>query len=190
MAQYLLAIGVIFAANLVPAFAPPTWLILVYFELNYELHPVWLVALGVVSATAGRALLAYSVRHSTRWLPHAYVRNMESAGHALTRTRGRIAATLGLFFVSPLSSAQLFAGAGMMKSLPLRPLLAAFAAGRTITYSSYVAGAHTLKASELGDILVEGLRSPWGIAAQIALTLAVIAIGFRHWNHAEESPGE
>lgn len=184
MADYLLAAGVIFVANLVPAFAPPTWLILVYFELNYDLRAVLLVALGVLSATAGRAVLAYSIRHSTRWLPKGYVRNMESAGHALTQTRGRILATLGLFFVSPLSSAQLFAGAGMMKSLPLRPLLGAFAAGRSITYSGYVAGAHTLKATDLGEILVDGLRSPWGIALQILLTFGVIGIGFRSWNHA------
>lgn len=183
MAEYLFAAGVILAANMVPAFAPPTWLILVFFVLNYELHAPTLILLGIAAATLGRAVLAYSMRHSTRWLPKRYVTNMESAGRAVMRTRGRMYATLVLFFVSPLSSAQLFAGAGMMKTLPLRPLLLAFAAGRSITYTTYVLGAGSLKATDLGEVLVDGLRSPWGIAAQILLTLGVIAIGWRDWNH-------
>ena len=193
MTDYLFAAGVIFAANVVPAFAPPTWLILVFFVLNYDLQAPVLIVLGIVAATVGRAVLAYTLRHSTRWLHRQYVANRESAGRAVTKTRGRVYATLALFFVSPLSSAQLFAGAGMMKSLPLRPLLAAFAAGRSITYTTYVVGAGSLKATDLGQILVEGLQSPWGIAAQVALTIAVVAIGFRHWNHdgnVGETPAE
>ncbi len=86
--QYVLVALVVFAANAVPAFAPPTWSLLVFFELNFELHAPAIVVIGVVSATAGRWLLATYMRHSTRWMPARYVENMTSAGHAITKTRG------------------------------------------------------------------------------------------------------
>lgn len=190
MSGYLVAVAVIFIANAVPAFAPPTWSLLVFFELNFELHPVVLVMLGVASATAGRTLLANYMRHSTRWMPHRYVANMEAAGRYLTKTRGRLWATFAMFFISPLSSAQLFAAAGIMKSMPLPPLIGAFAIGRAVTYSVYVTGAHLVKSSDLGAVLLDQLRSPWAVAAQIAMVLMVIALGLHDWNHEERAkPG-
>jgi len=151
-----------------------------------------LVVIGVLAATAGRGLLAYYMRHSTRWMPHAYVQNMESAGRYLTHTRGRMMATLSLFFVSPLSSAQLFAAAGIMRSVRLRPLLVSFAIGRSVTYSSYVTGAQLVKQSTFSDVVLETLTSPWAIAAQVLMVVGVIALGMHHWNHgnAPESSGD
>lgn len=186
VSAYLIAAAVVFIANAVPAFAPPTWSLLVFLELNFELQPAALVVIGVASATAGRLLLAWYMRHSTRWMPHTYVANMESAGHYLTKTRGRLLATFALFFVSPLSSAQLFAAAGIMKSMRLRPLIIAFAIGRSVTYSSYVTGAHLVKQSSFGDVVLESLKSPWALAAQILMVVGVIALGMRHWNHDDE----
>lgn len=185
MTAYLIAVMVVFVANVVPAFAPPTWSLLVFLELNFELQPVVLVVLGVLSATAGRTVLAIYMRHSTRWMPRAYVANMESAGRYLTRTRGRLMATAALFFVSPLSSAQLFAAAGIMRTIRLRPLIAAFALGRSVTYSTYVTGAHLVKQSDFGDVVLETLKSPWAVAAQILMVVGVIALGMRPWNHGE-----
>lgn len=187
MTAYVIAILVVFVANAVPAFAPPTWSLLVFLELNFELQPAALVVIGVLAATAGRAVLAVYMRHSTRWMPHTYVANMESAGRYLTKTRGRLLATFALFFVSPLSSAQLFAAAGIMKSVRLRPLLAAFAIGRSFSYASYVAGAHLVKQSSFGDVVLETLKSPWAIAAQVLMVALVIGLGMHHWNHDEPS---
>jgi len=183
VSAYFMAVAVVFVANAVPAFAPPTWSLLVFLELNFDLQPAALVILGVLSATAGRTVLAGYMRRSTRWMPDTYVENMESAGRYLTKTRGRFIATLAIFFVSPLSSAQLFAAAGIMKSIRLRPLILAFAIGRSITYSSYVAGAHLVKHSSFGDVVLETLRSPWAIAAQIIMVIGVIALGMHPWNH-------
>lgn len=179
---YLLVALVVFAANAVPAFAPPTWLILVWFELRYGTNVFATVCLGVLAATSGRALLATYMRHSTRWMPHAYVANMHMAGEYVTRTKGRMTTTLLLFFVSPLSSAQLFAAAGIMRSVRLRPLLAAFALGRSVTYTFYVTGAHVALSSNLGDVLVESMKSPWGIAAQIVMVLLIVLPGLRQWS--------
>ena len=187
MAYALVALAV-FAANAVPAFAPPTWSILVWFALTFDLRAPVLVALGVLGATTGRALLATYMRHSTRWMPRRYVENMRSAGEAVTAVRGRAAAVLALFLVSPISSAQLFTAAGIMRNVRLRPLLIAFAMGRTISYSAYVTGAHLAKSS-FGDLLLEGIRSPWGVALQVLMVVGVIALGARPWTNGRRGNG-
>ena len=188
MAYVLVALAV-FAANAVPAFAPPTWSILVWFELTFDLRAPALVILGVIGATTGRALLATYMRHSTRWMPKQYVENMRTAGEAVTAVRGRAVAVLALFLVSPISSAQLFTAAGIMKDVRLRPLLIAFAMGRTISYSIYVTGAHLAKSS-IGDVLLEGIRSPWGVALQVLMVLGVIALGARPWRNGRRHGGD
>ena len=181
--QYLLLALAVFVANAVPAFAPPTWSILVWFELNHEMRAPALVIIGVLCAVSGRAVLALVMRRTTRWMPKRYVANMRSAGEAVTAVRGRALAVLALFLVSPISSAQLFTAAGIMRTVRLQPLLIAFGLGRTISYSLYVTGAHLVKASSAGDLLLEGIRSPWGVALQVGMVLGVIALGSRSWNH-------
>lgn len=183
MSQYVIVFLAILVANSVPAFAPPTWMFLVYFELQFQLHPVLLVVTGALAATAGRAIIANYMRALTPWLPATYVSNMESAGRYFTRTKAIAYTTIGVFFFSPLSSAQLFAAAGIMRNVALRPLLLAFAGGKLMSYSVYVFGAHTLKTTDIGQLAVQNLTSPTGIAVQVVLVLGVVAIGLWDWNH-------
>jgi hypothetical protein len=44
--------------NLLPAFGPPTWVVLVLFKLNWHLSPVALVIAGALAAGVGRYCLA------------------------------------------------------------------------------------------------------------------------------------
>ena len=183
MTQYLLVFLAIFVANSVPAFAPPTWMFLVFFELQYDLQPLLLVLTGALAATSGRALIGTYMRALSPKLPAKYVANMESAGRYFTRTKAIAYTTIALFFFSPLSSAQLFAAAGIMRNVKLRPLLIAFFIGKLMSYSVYVFGAHTLKTTDFGQLIVEQMTSPAGILVQVILVLGVVAIGLRDWNH-------
>lgn len=181
MEIYLGAILAIIAMNALPAFAPPTWMALVFFLLHYDLNPVALVVLGVVSATAGRGILAWYFRRFAHLVPTKFSKNMEYAGHYLTRETGKRYAILALFLVSPVSSAQLFEAAGMMKTVSLKPLLVAFAAGRTVSYSTYVTGAAAIAATNFGELLIHELRSPWAIGVQVAMIAGLIALGNIDW---------
>lgn len=182
MSNYLLAIVVISLANMVPAFAPPTWSILVFFTLQHHMHPVVLVLLGVVSATFGRAILAYSFRAVRLWLPKGYVANMERIGVKIEESPRRTMGLLALFFLSPISSAQLFEAAGIISRIPLKPLLAAFAGGRLISYSIYVSGATALKETSLGALITREMTSPWAIALELLFILGLVALGNVKWN--------
>lgn len=181
MTQYLLALGVVFLCNVAPAFAPPTWTVLVFFSLRYDLEPLLLIALGIVGATTGRYVLASAFRKYRGVLPGSYITNMENAATHLHKSKFHVSALVALFFLSPLSSAQLFEAAGIMASVPLRPLVAAFAAGRVVTYSTYVYGAHALGSTSLGEILVRNMTTPEGIATQVAMVVALIALGTVRW---------
>jgi hypothetical protein len=154
---------------------------LVFFLINYESNPVALVVVGVVSATAGRFFLAWYFRKFAHLVPTKFSKNMEYAGHYFTNHSSKRYALFALFFFSPLSSAQLFEAAGLMKTIKLKPLLLAFAAGRTVTYSTYVTGAAVLAATNFGEVLISQLKSPWAIALQIAMIAGLIALGSIDW---------
>lgn len=167
--------------NALPAFAPPTWMALVFFLLHYEANPVALVLLGVLSATTGRAILAWYFRRFAHLVPTRFSKNMEYAGHYFTEHDAKRYGLLALFLISPVSSAQLFEAAGMMKSIKLRPLLIAFAAGRTISYSTYVSGAAAIAATNFGELLIHELKSPWAIGVQIVMIAGLVALGSIDW---------
>ena len=181
MTIYLIAALIIIAMNAVPAFAPPTWMALVFFILNYDTNPVALVIIGVSSATTGRAILAWYFRKFAHLVPTKFSKNMEYAGEYFTSHSSKRYTLLALFLISPISSAQLFEAAGMMKTIALRPLLLAFAAGRTISYSTYVTGASALAATSIGEVLITELKSPWAICVQILMIAGFVALGSVDW---------
>ena len=172
---------VILVANVLPAFAPPTWSILVYFSLRHELDPIALVSIGVSCAVAGRAVLAYTFRGIRTRLPKGYVANMENIGIYIDGHSRRVVGLLALFFISPISSAQLFEAAGIIKSIALKPLLAAFACGRVISYSIYVSGAAVLNETSIGAIAKRELTSPQAIVIQVLLIIGLVALGNIKW---------
>lgn len=95
--------------------------------------------------------------------------------------RRRFYLVLTLFLTSPISSAQLFEAAGLMKSIALRPLVVAFAIGRLFSYSFYVTSVSVLKASNIGEIILHELTSPVAIVIQIAMIVGLILLGNIDW---------
>lgn len=188
-AQLAIALGVVFAVNLLPAFGPPTWALLVFFTLDFETPAALLVLGGALAAAAGRFLLASATRRLRPRFSAARLARFDGAQAALTANRGRAAAGLGLFALSPLPSGQLFVAAGLM-TVPLAPLTAAFFAGRLVSYSIYVA-VGSIAADNLGALALDSLTSPLGIAVQLAMLAALaFLLGGRHiGGDADREPG-
>ncbi len=181
MSSYLLAGLVILIANLLPAFAPPTWSILVYFVFREHMNPALLVLIGVACATLGRAGLAITFRKIAPRLPRGYVANLERLGARVNTDSRSTWGLLLLFFVSPITSAQLFEAAGIIKQIALKPLLVVFAMGRIISYSFYVSGAHVLSSTSLGSLISREITSPQAIALQVLFIVGLIALGNVKW---------
>jgi uncharacterized membrane protein YdjX (TVP38/TMEM64 family) len=179
LGQLAIALAVVFAVNLLPAFGPPTWAVLVFFSLDFDLPAVPLVLGGALAAASGRFVLASGARRLRPRLAAARLQRLDRAQAALSADRRRTAAGLGLFALSPVPSGQLFVAAGLM-TVPLLPLTAAFFAGRLVSYSIYV-GAASIAEKNLGDLVLDALTSPLGMALQVAMliALAVLLGGFR-----------
>src|ERR1700731_3817960 len=99
---YLILVGVVFGVNLLPAFGPPTWAVLVFFRLQSNLAAVPLILVGAVAAASGRLLLAYGGGRLRDRLSERRRASLEAAREALAGGRRRSLAGLGLFALSPV----------------------------------------------------------------------------------------
>ena len=173
----------VFGINLLPAFGPPTWLVLVAIHSQWHLNAVALVILGAAAAAGGRFVLASSAVWLKPHLPRRYRQNVERAGERLLERRRRAITLAALFLLSPLPSAQLFIAAGLLE-LPLVPITLAFFAGRLVTYSLYLAAAgaatHAL-AQVFGDLW----GSPWSISIEVAMVLCTVVLPLLPWKWRE-----
>ncbi len=180
LAHLLLAVAVVFGVNLMPAFGPPTWAVLVFFRFRYpEIPAPALIVGGAIAATAGRLLLALAFRAFGTKLPRKRRESLQVLGHALGEYRAGLLASFALFATAPLPSAQLFEAAGLAR-IRLPPLLGAFLLGRLVSYSIYV-GAASAAHDSLSSLFDKGLFSPAAIAAQLIGVAMLIAIIFIDW---------
>ena len=178
--EYLYLALLVFAFNIAPAFAPPTWSILVLFELNFELHPLALIILGALAAGSGRFCLGSATGKLRNKLSPGARENLHAASEVLNKRTSSHIIGLGLFALSPLPSAQLFEAAGLI-GMRLLPLTVAFFSGRLVSYSIYVFGASSLKATTIGDLIQANIASPFGFALQIILMYGVYLLTKIDW---------
>jgi membrane protein YqaA with SNARE-associated domain len=179
MLTYLVLAGVVFGVNLLPAFGPPTWSLLVFFRLQSHIPGVPLVLIGALAAAAGRLVLAFASRRFRDHLSAERLEHLTAARDALAGGRKRALAGLGLFALSPVPSAQLFVAAGLVAA-PIVRLTAAFFVGRLVSYSLYVTAASAVKHS-LGSIVATAFTSPAGIALQVAMLAGLVALIRVNW---------
>lgn len=163
----LLNLGlVVFACNLAPMFAPPTWSILVFFIITHELSTFPVVLVGAIAAGFGRYLLAHGTRLLRNLIPIKARKNLYDAGKVFEESEGRRFGIIALFVISPLPSAQLFEAAGLMQMNLVR-LTLAFFSGRIFTYTFYATSASQLKTTDLGKVVTEAFNSPYAWVLQL-----------------------
>ena len=177
---YLILFGIVFGVNLMPAFGPPTWSIIVLYGLNSEMPVPAIILVGALAAASGRFLLAHAFRLLGRHVSEKTRANLAAAREAFERNRKGGIAALGLFALSPLPSAQLFEAAGLA-GMRLAGFTAAFFAGRIVSYSIYAYSAKEVRQSSFGELLAANLSSPLGIALQLAMIAALVALARVDW---------
>ena len=181
MGQYFLLAALVFGINLLPAFAPPTWVILVFYKLNSNLNSVAIIVIGVLAAASGRYLLALGTRALRFKLKPKSVENLEVIRERLTRGRKGYFFYFLFFVIAPIPSAQIFEAAALM-NVRLLPITFAFMIGRSVSYSISVFGASTLKAHAMSTVLLDSIKSPLGIAIQIACLLGLYLLLKVDWS--------
>ncbi|OUL95699.1 hypothetical protein [Paraburkholderia hospita] len=175
---------VVLLLNLIPAFAPPTWMAMSWVGFNIpEGNPFVFAVVAASAATVGRLVLATFARALVRGrLMRDSDRQNIEAVEAWLKKRKKL--TVGAFFLyalGPFPSNYLFIAYGL-SGLPLGVIGAAFFAGRTISYSVW---AHLGRlASSYIDLefpFEGGYLSGYFIVSQLALLGSVYILMKLDW---------
>lgn len=146
MKELLLLFLLVFLLNLVPAFAPPTWMVFSFVGFRYPAVNVTLLAvIGALAATSGRLVLAKSSRGIIRqkFLSAESKQNIDAIREGL-RDRRKLTFGVFLFYAfSPLPSNYLFIAYGLT-NMQLRLIAVPFFIGRLVSYSFWGHGSSAL----------------------------------------------
>jgi len=178
--ELALVFAVVFAVNLLPAFGPPTWSVIVFLELNTDLPLPGLVIVGALAAASGRFTLAHGFRMFGSRISARMRRNLGAVRIAFERERRNALIGLGFFALSPLPSAQLFGAVGLA-GVRLLPFTLAFFTGRLVSYTIYGGSAQLVEHYSLQETFLQTLTSPWGIALQLALLVMLAVLPQIDW---------
>ncbi len=137
MLSILLLFAIIFLLNLIPAFAPPTWMVFSYLGFRSATNNVaWLALIGAAAATLGRITLAKLSRViiRQRFLRESTKQNIDAIREKL---QGKRKLTFGVFLFyafSPLPSNYLFIAYGLT-AMELKLIALPFFLGRSVSYA-------------------------------------------------------
>ena len=174
----------IFGLNLIPAFAPPTWMAVAFVGFEFpDTNPLLLAPIAAVAATFGRLCLAKLAHWLVRekLLSKTHRENIDVIKERLEK-RTALTFSVFLFYAfSPLPSNFLFIAYGLT-GLPLLRVALPFFVGRTVSYAAF-----TMSGAAVGRHLhVESLESTlyasaYFIASQAFLIGALYAFTKIDW---------
>jgi membrane protein YqaA with SNARE-associated domain len=177
---YLLIGLFIFTINAIPAFMPPTWMILAFFFINFDLHLLPLVIVGAISATCGRIVLALFSRYfAKRLFPEKWFRNYDDLGYFFRKHSGLTVPVVVAYAFSPIPSNQVFIIAGLA-DLNLKLIAFSFLAGRLISYTFWISVANRV-VENLQVVFMNHLTNINTLAIEAVSFSLVIIIGKINW---------
>ena len=138
--ELIIYVVLIFTLNVVPAFAPPTWMVLSWIGFAHpQYNPFGVALIGATAATAGRVMLAKLARTiiRRRFMSEASRANIDVIKEMIEGHRALAAGTFLFFAFSPFASNFLFIAYGLTSS-PLRLVAIPFFLGRFVSYSLFV----------------------------------------------------
>ena len=185
MSSRLILFLAVFLLNVIPAFAPPTWMVFSFLGFRFPSDIEWSFALtGAIAAATGRSVLGKMSRTIVRkhWLSEAARDNVDSLKVELEK---RPTLTFGLFLFyafTPLPSNFLFIAYGLT-AMPLIRLTAPFLIGRFVSYSFWTLSSTAVSRKlELEDTDAMAYFSIYFALTQLALVALVYAFTRVDWN--------
>ena len=174
----------IFGLNLIPAFAPPTWMALALVSFQFhDTSAILLAGIGAVAATLGRLTLA---KLSHRLLRKRLFSDTHRANIDVIKNRlekhTTLTAGLFLFYAfSPLPSNFLFIAYGLT-GLPLLRVALPFFVGRLASYGFFIVGGAAAGQHFEIDSMVSGVYAlAWFIGTQLLILGALYCFTRVDW---------
>ena len=137
MNEILLVIFIVFLLNVIPAFAPPTWMVFSFIGFNYPSHNLLLlVVAGAFAATLGRVTLAKMARViiRQRFMSQGSRDNIDAIRERLENRRALTFSVFLGYAFTPLPSNYLFIAYGLTP-MELKLIALPFFLGRSVSYS-------------------------------------------------------
>jgi hypothetical protein len=179
----------VFILNVVPAFAPPTWITLSFLGFSMPHVPIGALALiGATAATLGRVTLAKLSRAIVRrrFLDEPTRKNIAAIKDALEKRRVFAFGTFLAYAFSPLPSNYLFIAYGLT-TLRLTLVAFPFFVGRLASYSFWVTTASVVgDRLELDSIESVSYVGLYFIASQLLLIPIIYIFTRIDWRAAFE----
>lgn len=185
MRALLLLFATIFGLNVLPAFAPPTWMVFSYIGFRFvTVNHALLALVGASAATLGRLVLAKTARVIVRrkFMSESGRNNIDSIREYL-EPRKKLTFGVFLFYAfTPFPSNYLFIAYGLT-SMKFRFIAPAFFLGRSISYTFWGFTASTIARRivlESTDTL--SYFSAYFVASQILLLSLIYVFTRMDWH--------
>ena len=180
----LLLFTIVFLLNLIPAFAPPTWMVFSYLGFSSaSKNVVWLALVGAGAATLGRITLAKLSRSVIRqkFLSEATKLNIDAIRE---RLEGKRKLTFGVFLFyafSPLPSNYLFIAYGLT-AMELKIIALPFFLGRSVSYAFWgLTSSAVAQHVSMDSKWAASYFGVWFVTSQILLLYAIYLFTRSDW---------
>jgi len=166
---------IIFGLNVIPAFAPPNWIVLAYFYITRPQNLILLIIIGVSASTCGRYVLAILSRKVfNKFASEEKKEEMELIRNKLKKGSWKKFIFSTLFSLGPFPSNSLFIAVGTTK-IRLKEIIAGFFVGRTISYLFLVFTSEKIFTSL--ETTLAGSATLWTLMIEI-IGLVIILVFF------------
>ncbi|MGC2457140.1 MAG: hypothetical protein WA435_04000 [Gallionellaceae bacterium] len=176
MDNLIVVFAAVYILNTLPAFAPPTWMVLSFVGFHHPQFNFLSLALAAAfAATLGRITLAtlsqFIIRNK---LFNTKTRqNIDVIKDALEYRKSQTMGALLVYSFTPLPSNYLFIAYGLT-TLPIKLIAVPFFIGRMVSYASWIFLAQeTYKSLDIDADLVGGYLSAYFILTQIGFLLLI-----------------
>ncbi|MDO8506648.1 MAG: hypothetical protein Q7S41_03465 [Candidatus Limnocylindria bacterium] len=187
MSELGLALLLVFAVNVMPAFMPPTWMILAFAHLTLGASVLPLAVGGAFAAAGGRVTLALAARRWGTLLLSAERRaSLTELGLWLERRAGwAVPAAVLIYSFGPIPSNQLFVAAGLTR-MGLGRIASAFLTGRLISYPLWI-GAARIAVDRIDELFAQRWLNVTALGVDVALIGVLIAFTRVDWMRVIET---
>jgi hypothetical protein len=181
---FLLVFVIVLALNVIPAFAPPTWMIFSFLGFRFPQYAGWPLAVtGALAATLGRCILARVSRGILRqhWLGEAARQNVDTVRDELLKRPRLTFSVLLSYALSPLPSNVVFIAYGLTTMKILR-IAIPFFVGRSASYVFWFSSAAVVSGRlnlDGGEAL--GYFSTYFVITQTAFLVAIYVFTRIDW---------
>jgi uncharacterized membrane protein YdjX (TVP38/TMEM64 family) len=184
VADFIVVFAVVYVLNTIPAFAPPTWMVLSMIGFNQpQFNPLVLALIAAVAATSGRITLS-GLSHTmirNRLLNASTRENIDVLKDALEHRKHQTVSVLLFYSFTPLPSNYLFIAYGLT-TLPIRLIAVPFFIGRIVSYAAWTyLGQEAYRNLDINAGLVGNYLGAYFILTQIGFLLLVYLMARIDW---------